>query len=273
MQTLNNAWWEQLAFVMAGGRQTSPRGQLTLEVPSRTLSFDMNYPVVVQPLRKLGYKFMAAEAWWILSGRDDVDAIAPYSKDISKFSDDGHKFYGAYGPRIVAQLDYVVNALLSDPDTRQSVLTTWRQNPTRSKDVPCTVAFSWMIRDGALECHVFMRSSDNWLGIPYDAFNFSMLSAEIARQLNQHPLLHGVPIKLGDCHLTAASSHIYQRNFDDVLAVLNTAPVRNNGVPVPVSLYNPEEMMPSYGRWTSVAAFLDILKDTKAGHELRWWEQ
>jgi thymidylate synthase len=261
--TLDEAWYDQMQLIMEEGRETSPRGQLTKELPSKTLVFDMNYPVITHPTRALGYKFMAAEAWWILSGRDDVEAIAPYSKQISQFSDDGHKFFGAYGPPIIDQLDYVVNAIMRDPDTRQSVLTTWRPNPPKTKDVPCTVAFSWLLRDGVLECHVFMRSSDNWLGIPYDAFNFSMLTAEIVRQLNQSPLLWSQPIGLGNCHLTAASSHLYERNFDAVREVLAT-PWEEPTKPVPPFLFTHQDV--------PLKDVLNILKDSAPGYTGRWWE-
>lgn len=266
-QTLDVAWYEQLKQVMQRGRPTAPRGQNTLELPSKTLIFDMRYPVVTNPLRKLGYKFMSAEAWWILSGRDDVESIKPYSKEISRFSDDGHKFFGAYGPPIVDQLPYVVNALMMDPDTRQAVLTTWRPKPPKTKDVPCTIAFSWLLRNGLLECHVFMRSSDNWLGIPYDAFNFSMLSAEVVRQLNQSPLLWSKPIGLGTCHLTAASSHVYERNFDEVVAVLDgfgPAADKDADKQVPKKLY--------IGSDTPIKDILNVLKDSVPGYVGRWWE-
>lgn len=262
-RTLNEAWQRQLIEIVATGRQTAPRGQVTLESPSRTLVFDMNYPVITFPERKMGYKFMTAEAWWILDGRDDVESIAPYAKHIVNFSDDGHKFFGAYGPRIMEQVDYVVETLLKDRDTRQAVLTTWRTNPEPTKDVPCTVAFSWLIRgEGQLECHVFMRSSDNWLGIPYDAFNFTMLTCEIARRYNACVFVDEM-IMPGTMHLTAASSHVYDKDMASIKDVIKAlVPVPSQ--PVPSFFYNGP---------TAVKDMLTVLKDSVAGYTGRWWEQ
>src|SRR3546814_5271713 len=65
--------------------------------------------------------------------------IAPWNRHISQFSDDGVVFAGAYGPRINLQLDYVLNKLREDPDTRQAGLTIWRPNPQPSKDIPCKI--------------------------------------------------------------------------------------------------------------------------------------
>jgi thymidylate synthase len=41
---------------------------------------------------------------------------------------------------IKQQLDYVVEALVKDNDSRQAVLTIWRPSPAPSKDIPCTVS-------------------------------------------------------------------------------------------------------------------------------------
>jgi thymidylate synthase len=259
--TLDEAWHEQMRLIMEAGREVSPRGQVTKELPQLTLEFDMNFPVITNPLRKLGYKFMAAEAWWILAGRDDVESIAPYSKVITQFSDDGHKFFGAYGPPIKDQFDYVVASLMADSCTRQAVITTWRPNPPITKDVPCTVAFNWQLRDGMLNCHVFMRSSDNWLGIPYDAFNFSMITCEILRRLNQQPMTY----KLGTCYLTAASSHLYERNFEQVREVLAQPAVE------PLRRVPPDMLYANKDDY--VLNILNLLKDTEAGDRRRWWEQ
>lgn len=267
---LNNAWKGQLFDVYHHGSVVVPRGLATRELLHKTLHFDMNHPVVTIPERRLGYKFMAAEAWWLLSGRNDVASIAPYSKRISEFSDDGSIFFGSYGPPFVDQLKYVVETLEQDPASRQAIMTFWRPNPGRSKDIPCTVALSFMLRGNMLYLQVFMRSSDNWLGIPYDAFNFTMMACRVLEQLNlaRRP---GQRYILGDCYLTAASSHIYGKDFDGVQEVLKGA-IPAPGKPIPRSLYgvrdNPED-------WSSgLIAYLEELKDNDSEdrRHMRWWQ-
>ena len=119
MKTMNQAWADQVKLLaLKPTFITQPRGQATMEVIGAQVCVDMNHPVLSVESRELGYKFMAAEAWWILSGRDDVESIKPYSKDIEKFSDDGVKFFGAYGPKIRDQVNHVVKSLYQDPASR-----------------------------------------------------------------------------------------------------------------------------------------------------------
>jgi thymidylate synthase len=204
----NLAWLQLLSDITETGLACAPRKLRILELLAHTTWVDMNRPIVTVPGRKLGYRFLAAEAWWILTGHNDVASIEPYSKHIAACSNDGVRFDGAYGPRIVDQLRYVIDTLEDDPDSRQAVLEIWRPNPRPSKDVPCTLTIQWMIRDGHLHCIDTMRSSDAWLGWPYDTFNFSMLSAYNLLELRERAMWFD-NLRLGSLYLTAGSSHLY----------------------------------------------------------------
>lgn len=213
MQPATLAWLEALNEVYTNGEEYAPRGMRTKELLSFTSAIDMRFPVVHIPERKMGFKFMSAEAAWILSGDNRVETIKPFSRDIANFSDDGVFFHGAYGPQVIEQLSYICRILSEDQDTRQAVMTIWRKNPGQTKDVPCTVAVQWLIRDGQLHCVDTMRSSDLWLGWPYDVFNFSMLSYYIRSFLQYY---QGIEVEIGNLYLVAGSQHIYERNFKDV---------------------------------------------------------
>lgn len=215
-QPADTAWLKLLRKVMAEGKVSEPRGIRTLELLGYKSEIDMKWPVIDFAKRKLGYKFMCAEAWWIMSGQNRLSSIKAFSDTIEKFSDDGEFFFGAYGPRIVDQLTHITKALTVDHASRQAVLTTWRPNPPVSKDIPCTISLQFMIRDGKLDCFANMRSSDAWLGVPYDWFNFSMLSGGICLLLKKA----GQHIEIGTLHFYAASQHLYEYNFEIIKDIL-----------------------------------------------------
>jgi thymidylate synthase len=202
----NSAWVSLIRSIVERGEECRPRGLRIKEILCNTTVVDMERPVVSVRARKMGYRFMAAEAWWILTGRNDVASIAPYSPHIASFSNDRYRFDGAYGPKIVDQLRYVVDSLVEDPDTRQAVISIWRPNPRPSRDIACTLTVQFLIRDGRLHCIDSMRSSDAYLGWVYDVFNFAMLSVYVLLMLRYRT---GKAIKLGNLYLTAGSSHLY----------------------------------------------------------------
>lgn len=211
----NAVWLKALRDVYEKGDYFAPRGLPTHELLGYKTVIEMSKPIISIAARKLGYHFMAAEAAWILSGDNRVATIAPYSKAISGFSDDGIQFYGAYGPRIRSQLPHIISALTKDALTRQAVLSIWRESPPPSKDIPCTLTAHWMVRESQLHCFINMRSSDLWLGVPYDWFNFSMLSAYVLLMLRQTSLAWD-NVELGKLCFTANSQHLYDKNVDAV---------------------------------------------------------
>jgi thymidylate synthase len=269
VKDIDSVWLKALGDVLTRGRKVSPRGKNTLELPQYTLEVDMRRCVLTLPERKLSYSFMAREAWWILSGDDKTESIVPWNKNLGQFSDDGVKFFGAYGPKVVSQMDYVVNKLLEDEDTRQAGLTIWRENPPQTKDVPCTVAVFFSIRYDAawpmLEVNVFMRSNDLWLGTPYDVFNFSMLGHYVCGRLNQvweNMEVH--PVRPGTLRVTAASMHLYEENFEPAAKLSNFVldELRDVKLTPPAIHHDPRVLMTT----------LEDLSNTKPGHHLRWWE-
>jgi len=206
-------WGGLLMLLIERGLPVAPRGKPTQELLNRVhLTLDMRYPVVCQRSRKLNYRFLAAEALWITGGDNLLAPLTNVNPGMARFSDDGLTLAGAYGPPFVAQVDYVIKTLVDDPETRQATLTLWRQNPAPSKDIPCTVAMVFSIRNKKLYSHVFMRSSDAWLGIPYDLFSFTMMAARVACEHNVR-VPNEQRISLGSLTLTPVSSHLYEENL------------------------------------------------------------
>lgn len=219
------AWHIYMKQLLAHGVDThnARTGQDTREILQASAIYAMTDAFPWHPGRKASRRFAAGEALWILEGRNDVPSIARYNKRIARYSDDGETFFGAYGPRIHAQLGYVVNKLAEDPSSRQAVINIWRENPPYTKDVPCTISLVFMIRQGLLHLHVYMRSSDAWLGVPYDWFNYAMVATQVALRLRAC----GTQVKLGLCFWTAASGHLYAPDMGPAREATDMAQVRS----------------------------------------------
>lgn len=253
---MNVEWLRLISTTLEHGEERAPRGKLTRDLRQHTIVIDARFCVLAIPARKLNYHFMAAEAYWILSGDDRVATIAPWNIKIAEFSDDGERFFGAYGPKVKAQLPYVIEKLLEDRDTRQAGLTLWRESPPKTKDIPCTISIFFSLVDNQLSCHVYMRSSDQWLGLPYDLFNFSMLTHLVCCRYNERH--GGDTISPGWLFLTAASSHLYEPQWGLAQACLDENRVELT--------YSTPELM--YVDENYLMATLKRLRDDKTN---RWW--
>ena len=200
-------WYKQLA--MQRGDAASRDGAVTGEIINAvTVIDDPKDNLVTSPIRKLSHKYAIGELLWYLSGSNKLDAIANYSKAWNKLSDDGETVNSAYGHRIFEkfgfdQWEHVKELLKADPNSRQAVIHIKEPNPEKTKDLPCTVALQYFIRDGKLYATTYMRSNDIWLGFPYDVFTFTCLQIKMAFELG---------VGIGSYTHIAGSLHLYSRN-------------------------------------------------------------
>lgn len=224
--TASVLYWKVLQNLLTNPdtEAVGPRNMPTLELRNCTYVLkDPRFCAAWLPERGINYPFMFAEFLWIFCGRSDVEMISFYNQAISKFSDDGRVFWGAYGPRWRSQIAGVVGRLVADMETRQAIVGVWRPEYNigstafedlsvymYTKDVPCTLSMQYFIRNARLEATVVMRSSDVWLGLPYDIFNFSMLQRAVADELNINP---------GPLTMFIGSSHLYHQNMADARLV------------------------------------------------------
>jgi thymidylate synthase len=234
--------YQKALFNILRGEEVSPRGRKTREILNHTVVLlDVRNNILISSVRDLNYKFMVAEWLWILAGMNDVASISRYNKNIGKFSDDGEIFQGAYGPRWIRQSAYVAGNLSRDRTSRQAVISIWSENPSSSKDIPCTLTWQFLIRDEKLNMIVNMRSSDGWLGLPYDLFNFSQICNLVAGSFDVEP---------GFLAMNLGSSHLYEEDWEKAVELVGSdtrtaaSPTIRTMPTVPVKqlVRNPEEI-------------------------------
>lgn len=216
-KTANDAWehWFSELTKQAADRTLieSRDGPVCGEVlNSMTVIKDPTRNIVSSLHRNLSMRYAVGELLWYLSGSNDMSHIAKFSKVWEKLSDDGHTINSAYGHRIFSefgfnQLEFVRRMLMDQPGSRQALIhikdpCDYLENPT--KDVPCTIALQYTIRENKLYATTYMRSNDIWTGFPYDVFSFTCLQIILAFRLN---------VDIGTYTHIAGSLHLYDRDY------------------------------------------------------------
>ena len=73
MQSVNEVWLTMCKDIINHGVDIFPRGIPAKELRAYQTVVDMSRPILSIKARELGYKFMAAEAYWILQGDNRVE--------------------------------------------------------------------------------------------------------------------------------------------------------------------------------------------------------
>lgn len=164
------------------------------------------------PFRKISEKYSNAELNWYWSADNSCETIGQHAKMWLSLTDDGKTNNSAYGYIIhkkygFDQLQQIIELLKKDRNTRRAVLNISDPaiNRIETKDMQCTIALQFLIRNDKLEMTVYMRSNDIYFGFPYDYIYFVSLGQYIAKQLN-------IEFSLYTHHAT--SMHMYLRDHD-----------------------------------------------------------
>lgn len=232
MNDTSSKWLQALATCMAGEKVTpqcfhgSERvGRPTREVQAMQIMFEPRLSlidaVVMFDKRKLSEKFLLGEGWWVLSGSNKLADIYKFNRAMQRFSDDGITLFGAYGAALDEQKIEAADKLIKDEHCRQAVIGIWRRNPFSfglTRDVPCTLTWQFLIRNGRLDMHVTMRSNDVWLGLPYDIFTTTCVQWYMCLLIRERG---GPKLIPGRTYHTVASMHLYEDDMEKAAAVLS----------------------------------------------------
>ncbi len=120
-------------------------------------------------------------------------------------------------------IDQIANAIRmikETPDSRRIIVSAW--NVAEIDEIvrigglpPCHSLFQFYVVNGTLSLHLYQRSADTFLGVPFNIASYSLLLAMIAQVTG---------LKAGEFVHTLADTHIYSNHFDQVKEQLSRTP-------------------------------------------------
>jgi len=186
---------------------TQPRGTRELICTGFSLS-NPRARLIASKVRGMHPDFAIANTLWTLRGFDDIEMIGFYNQRASSFSDDGVTLAGALGRRLFrcddsCPIRRAIDRLKEDTASRRAVVPIFGLSDLSrsSRDVPCSIAMQFLIRDKRLTAITFMRSQSAAMVLPYDLFLFTMIQEVVALELQ---------LEIGEYHHVCGSAHLYE---------------------------------------------------------------
>ena len=145
--------------------------------------------------RKWNPVYAEAEWQWYLSGDRNIAKLAELYGKVPEIwkrmafpNGNVNSNYG-WQWRRNDQIDYVVNLLRNEPETRQATISIYdgKEHDTFAFDTPCTYAVQFTIINNKLDMCVTMRSNDLWYGFCNDQYCFSKMQEMVSNELNIEP--------------------------------------------------------------------------------------
>jgi thymidylate synthase len=118
-----------------------------------------------------------------------------------------------YDDNGVDQIKYIIEELLKEDSSRRAVLSGW--NPVDLKKMalpPCHILYIFNKSSKGLSCHMTLRSSDLFLGLPFNIASTALLTQILA---------HVLHINASEICLSICDAHIYEEHISQVNKQVN----------------------------------------------------
>ncbi|QXH75662.1 thymidylate synthase [Pseudomonas salmasensis] len=235
------AYQDLLADVLSNGVEKGDRtGTGTLSVFGRQFRHNLEDGFPLLTTKKLHFKSIINEMIWFLNGDTNTKWLKEHGVRIwDEWATEDGDLGPIYGKQWTAwptqdgktinQIDYVVNTLKTNPNSRRILFHGWnveylpdesvspQENARNGKMAlpPCHLLYQFYVANNKLSAHLYIRSSDLLLGNPYNLAGVSFLTHMLAQQCD---------LGVGEVVVTMGDAHIYLNHIEQVKLQLTRDP-------------------------------------------------
>jgi thymidylate synthase len=223
-----------------GARKDDRTGTGTVSVFGRQYRHRLADGFPLLTTKKLHLKSIINELIWFLNGDTNTrwlkeNGVSIWDEWATEDGDLG-PIYGAQWTAwptrdggSINQIDYVVDCLRNNPDSRRILFHGWnveylpdeRASPQENVRAgrmalpPCHLLYQFYVANGCLSAQLLIRSSDSFLGLPYNTASLAVLTMMLAQQCDLEP---------GEIIICTGDSHIYSNHLEQVREQLSRQP-------------------------------------------------
>ena len=215
-------------------------GTGTRSVFGRQIRFDLarGFPLVTT--KKIHLRSVIHELLWFLRGDTNIAWLQENGvriwNDWATEEGDLGPVYGAQwrswpdpnGGR-TDQISDVIDQLRHNPWSRRHIVSAWNVSDLPDESVspadnarsnkmalaPCHLLFQFYVAEGRLSCQMYQRSTDVFLGLPFNICSYALLVHMFAQQLD---------LEVGELIWVGGDTHLYNNHFDQARLQLTRSP-------------------------------------------------
>lgn len=185
---------------------------------------------VINPVRAFDTANAEKFFQWIMSGSTDLEGMKQVTKRAEMYDREVDGRSPHYGPRILNQVDEVVEELLHSPESRRAVIMILdsddqaflpEKRMRNTIEYPCTVSLTYFIRRHQLHAHSVLRSNNVTSTLCYDNYNFCRLQMTVLGMINERLEEGATPYSLGMYYHYMINAHIVPGEVKRTKAILN----------------------------------------------------
>jgi thymidylate synthase len=252
-------------ILTTGEHRPDRTGVGTISKFAPQMRFDLTQGFPALTTKKLAWKAVVSELLWFIEGSgdefrlreilhgerytekrtiwsDNLEADYWVNRRVARHKGDLGRIYGVQwrswrkpviGLRTVSlqtidQLSDVIKGIKADPYGRRHIVSAWNPGELDMMALPpCHIMFQFYVStDKKLSCHMYQRSADFPLGVPFNIASYALLTHMVAQVCD---------LTVGELIISFGDAHIYENQVKGVKEQLKRTP----GI-IPNLMLNPE---------------------------------
>lgn len=228
-----------LKRVFREGKHKSDRQHVgNISVLAHTARYDLSkgFPLITTRSLRGSFKAAVIELLWFLTGESRIDFLQKHGVHLwdqwatpeicAMYKLQPGNLGNIYGPQWrhwhtttggeIDQIQRVVDDLRNNPDGRRHIVSAWNpEDVTKVFVAPCHCLFNFYHAEGQLDLHLFQRSADVPIGVPFNIAEYALLLKMMAQVTN---------LAVGELVHTTSDTHIYLDQIDAMKILLERSP-------------------------------------------------
>ena len=234
-----DAYLDLMRHILEHGAEKGDRtGTGTKSVFGYQMRFDLGKGFPMVTTKKLHLPSIVHELLWFLKGDTNVKYLQDNGVRIwNEWADENGDLGPVYGKqwrkwetkdgRIIDQVKQAIETIKTNPNSRRIIVSAWNVGELEDMALmPCHAFFQFHVADGKLNCQLYQRSADVFLGVPFNIASYALLT---------HMMAQVCGLEAGDFVHTLGDAHLYNNHLDQAHLQVSRDPL-----PLPTLKLNPE---------------------------------
>ncbi|MBT3419858.1 MAG: thymidylate synthase [Euryarchaeota archaeon] len=225
--------------ILENGEEKGDRtGTGTLSVFGYQMRFDLSKGFPMVTTKKVHLKSIIHELLWFIKGDTNVKYLQENGVRIwNEWADENGDLGPVYGKqwrdwkdnngRTIDQLEQVIDMIKNNPNSRRIIVSAWNVGELDEMALmPCHAFFQFHVANGKLNCQLYQRSADVFLGVPFNIASYAILTHMIAQICG---------LEAGTFVHTLGDAHLYTNHLEQAKLQISREPM-----PLPTLKLNPD---------------------------------
>jgi len=203
-------------------------GTGTKSVFGYQMRFDLSEGFPMVTTKKLHLPSIVHELLWFIKGDTNVKYLQENGVRIwNEWADENGDLGPVYGKQwrkwegkdgeIIDQLQQAIEAIKTNPNSRRIIVSAWNVGELEEMALmPCHAFFQFHVAQGKLNCQLYQRSADVFLGVPFNIASYALLT---------HMMAQVCGLEAGTFVHTLGDAHLYNNHLEQAALQITREPM------------------------------------------------